>query len=184
MVKNCSTILTRGSNFTNITPHIKTAHMVFSCTFMMPVTSHLTFLSKSNTPQFIAPLPNLDRGQNLKKSSRCIVAPNALHKYAKWWSFTIQTLGGDSFWKKRSKCNPGGQSAIGGVQKLSHMLVPIKRLRLPRDEHAAFAYLFCMGVQNKNTNFWPRGQNLKILPGLSVRTLEVCRKKFWVSHSQ
>ena len=158
-LKTVQQFLTWGSNFTNITPDVKTAHTVFNCTFMLPVTSNLTFLPVSNTPHFIAPSPNLDRGQNLKKSSRCIVAPNALHKCAKWWSFTIQTLGGDSFWKKRSKCNPGGQSAIGGVQKLSHMLVPMKRLKLPRDEHAAFAYLFCMGVQKKITNFWPRGQN-------------------------
>ena len=151
--------LTRGSNLTNITPYIKTAHTVFNCTFMLPVISNLTLLSVSNTPHFTVPPPNLDTGQNLKKSSRCIVAPNVLHRYAKWWSFTIQTLGGDSFWKKRSKINTGGQSATWGAQKILHTLGPIIRLKLPWNEDVAFACLFCTGVQNKNTNFLPRGQN-------------------------
>ena len=48
---------------------------------------------------------------------------------------------------KRSKCNPGGQSATGGVQKTSHMLVPIIRLKLTRDEDAVFAYYFVKGFK-------------------------------------
>ena len=39
---------------------------------------------------------------------------------------------------KKSKCNPEGQSAIGGLQNISHMLVPIIRLKLTRAEDAAF----------------------------------------------
>ena len=153
-------------------------------TLMLQVKSDVMFLSISNIPHFTLPPKNLDGGQNLKKSNHCIVAPNALYKYAKWWSCKIETLGGDSFWKKRSKINPGGQSATLGAQKILHTLGPIIRLKLPQDEDAAFAYLFCTGIQNKNANFWPRGQNLKNLPALPVRTLEVFRKKFWVSHSQ
>ena len=34
-----------------------------------------------------------------------------------------------------------------------------EKLTLPRDEHAAFAYLFCMGDQKKIANFWPKSQN-------------------------
>ena len=41
----------------------------------------------------------------------------------------------------------------------------IVRLKLPRDEDAVFAYLFCTKDQIKSTNFLPRGQNLKKYQG-------------------
>ena len=55
--------------------------------------------------------------------------------------------------KEKVKDQPKGQSATLGAQKILHTLGPIIRLKLPQDEDAAFAYLFCTGVQNKNTNF-------------------------------
>ena len=122
---------------------------------MLQVRSNATFLPVSNVPHFTLPPKNLDRGQNLKKSKHCIVAPNALYKYAKWWSCKIETLGGDSVWKKRSKINPGGQSATLGAQKILHTLGPIIRLKLPQDEDAAFAYLFVQGFKTKLPIFDP-----------------------------
>ena len=67
---------------------------------------------------------------------------------------------------KGSKCNPGVQSAAGGVQKISHILVPIIRLKRTQDEDAAFAYYFVPGFKTKLKLFLPRCQNLKILPRL------------------
>ena len=59
---------------------------------------------------------------------------------------------------KTTKCNPGSRSAIEGVQKLSHMLVPMKRPKLPRDEQAASACLL-YGGSKENYQFLTQGQN-------------------------
>ena len=66
---------------------------------------------------------------------------------------------------KKVKVQPRGQSATGGVQKTSHMLVPIIRLKLIRDEDAAFAYYFLPGFQTKRPIFDPGVKILKFYQG-------------------
>ena len=52
---------------------------------------------------------------------------------------------------------------LEGYKKISHMLVPIIRLKLTRD--AAFAYYFVPGFKTKLPIFLPRCQNLKFYQG-------------------
>ena len=67
----------------------------------------------------------------------------------------LQNVNPEKWVLKRSKCNPGGKSATGGVQKTSHKLVPIIRLKLTRDEDAAFDYYFVPGFKTKLPIFDP-----------------------------
>ena len=84
-LKDFQQFLTRGSIFTkkNTTDAYRLPTWCLINTLMLQVRSNATFLPVSNVPHFTLPPKNLDRGQNLKKSKHCIVAPNALYKYAK-----------------------------------------------------------------------------------------------------
>ena len=64
--------------------------------------------------------------------------------------------------KKKVKVQLRGPKCNWRVQK-THMLVPIIRLKLTRDEDAAFAYLFVQGFKTKLPIFDP-GVKFKILP--------------------
>ena len=77
----------------------------------------------------------------------------------------LQNVNPQNGFLKRSKCNPGCQSATGGVQKISHILVPIIRLKLTRDEDAAFAYYFVPGFTTKLPIFDPGVKILKFYQG-------------------
>ena len=67
----------------------------------------------------------------------------------------LQNINPQKWVLKISKCNPECQSATGGVQKISHISVPILRLKLTRDEDAAFDYYFVPGFKTKLPIFDP-----------------------------